>query len=137
MRPLEITIGISPADLAPWNGAEVPVRFIIMDRSVNVCIPPFPNLTPEELARLRLDFSKIMLSLSPKSRELLWFLLNTPEGKATRNELMDHVWLNKVPSLGCVRKAILYLNVALKRLNYDYFVQSDKKGNYRLTPVTW
>jgi DNA-binding winged helix-turn-helix (wHTH) protein len=67
----------------------------------------------------------------------LWFLLNAPKGKATRDELMDRVWLNNVPSLGCVRKAILDLNVALKRLNYDYFVQSDKKGNYRLTPVTW
>ena len=134
MKPLEMTIGISPADLAPWNGAEVPVRFIITERSVRVCIPPpFPGLTPEILAQLRVDFSKIKLSLSTQSHDLLWFLLKTPQGMATREEVIDCVWLKKVPSLGGVRKAIYSLNISLKQLNFGYVVQVNRKGIVHLT----
>ncbi len=49
MRAKEMTIWISPADLAPWNGAEVPVRFVFMEKCVEVWLPSVPDLEPEEL----------------------------------------------------------------------------------------
>ena len=138
MRPMEIVVGISPADLAPWNGAEVPVRFVITERSVTMCFPHFPTLTPEILERLRIDFSEIEQSLSRLSQDILWFLLNTPEGKATRQELIDSLWPpEKTPTWGGVRKAVHSLNVTLRRLNFGYVVQGNQDGVYRLIPISW
>ena len=141
MKPLEMTIAISPVDLAPWKGADVPVRFIITKRSVEVCFPQPPNLTPdvltpEVLRQLRTDFSEIKLSLSLQSRELLWFLLNTANGKATREELIEGVWPKKIPTWGDVRKAVHSLNTALKQLNFGWIVRGERKGVYHLVPFS-
>ena len=137
MKPLEITIAISPADLAPWNGAEVPVRFVFTKRRVEVILPQPSNLalevlTPETLERLRATFSEIKLSLSLQSRDLLWYLLNTADGKATREELIESIWQKKVPTWGGVRKAVNSLNDTLKQLNFGWIVRGERKGVFHL-----
>ena len=135
MRPLEITIGIHPADLAPWNGAEVPVRFIFTETGVEVCFPKLLNLTPEVLDRLRAEFPLIKTSLSPRSREIMWSLLQTSEGMATREELIDQVWTENVPTWSCVRKAVHVLNKKLAQMKYGYIIRGSRKGVYRLRPL--
>lgn len=91
MKPLEITIGISPDDLAPWNGAIVPVRFVFTETGGAFHLPPPSHLSPEVLKRLRVDYEKIAPSLAEQSREIFLFLLNTPGGRATRDELIEHL----------------------------------------------
>lgn len=135
MRPMEITIGISPADLAPWNGAEVPVRFIISEKSVRVCFPQIPPLASEVLKQLRADYAEIESSLSPQSRELLFFLLHTTDGRTTRQELIDHIWPVKVPTWSGVRKAVHTLNTSLIRLGFGCVVQGSRNGVFRLCPI--
>ena len=137
MKPLEITIAISPADLDSWKGAEVPIRFVITKRSVEVCIPQPTSLTPGILTQLRATFSEIKPSLSQQSRELLCFLLNTDKGQATREELIDSIWPKKDATCGDVRKAVHYLNTAMKRLKFGCIVRGDRKGVFHLLPISW
>ncbi|HBT77778.1 MAG TPA: hypothetical protein DEB39_12830 [Planctomycetaceae bacterium] len=134
MRPKEMIAWISPADLAPWNGAEVPVRFVFTERSVEVWLPTVPDLKPEELERLRTVFSEIESALSPQSREILWLLLHSEGGKATRKELLENVWVKNVPTSSTIRKAIHVLNEALMRMKFGYVVRGSREEVYRLCP---
>ena len=52
MKTLEIVIKISPADLAPWDGAEVPVRFVISETGIAVHYPGIVRLGGRLLALL-------------------------------------------------------------------------------------
>ena len=131
MKPLEIVIAISPADLAPWKGAEVPVRFVITESGITVHYPQ-PHLPPATLERLRLAFQDIAPSLSDQSREILWFLLNTDAGWATRQELMDNVWTQDIPQQSSVRKAVNRLRHSLIHLNFDCVVEGSRTGVFFL-----
>ena len=136
MKTLEIVIKISPADLAPWDGAEVPVRFVISETGIAVHYPSPPNLMPEILERLRVSYVEIASSLTCQSREIFCFLLNTSGGQATYQELIDHVWpQDKYPSKGTVRQAVFQLRNSLKRLNFGYIVSGSRPGIYSIVPV--
>lgn len=136
MKPIEITIVISPADLAPWNGAEVPVRFVFTETGGTFHLPPPPHLSPEVLKQLRVDYAKIASHLTEQSQEILWFLLNTSGGQATRQELMKHVWPDKFPTYGAVRQAVAQLRQSLIRLEFGCIVSGSRSGVYSIVLKT-
>jgi len=127
MRPMEITVGIHPNDLAPWKGAEVPVRFVITETTILVQFAPPPPIL-SFMEELRQKFVKIETFLSGQSLQIMRFLLETQSGQATRAEFIDNIWPNNVPTFGRVRNAICVLNDRLKELKCGYFVKGSRRG---------
>jgi hypothetical protein len=138
MKPMEITITIGaglipPAYLVRCSSAKVTRETTPTGTMLHIQFePPLPVSCL--LERLRQEAAEIMLDISAQSWEILWFMLNTPEGWATHQELTDHVWTKEIPPASTVSKAIAVLNDDLKARNFGYVVKS-RKGFYRLTPI--
>ncbi len=126
MRPKEIIAWISPADLAPWNGAEVPVRFVFTDTTILMEFGP-PSEKQSFMERLRGEFAKIESSLFGQSLEIMRFLVATPTGQTDRDQLIDHIW-SRIPTLSRIRNAICELNRRLKELQFAYVVKGSRLG---------
>jgi len=127
MRPLEITIGISPADLAPWNGAEVPVRFIITETMIHVEYDPPPK-NQSFMDQLQKEFTKIEPYITGQSLDIMRFFLEIPTGKTSRKSLIKHIWNDYIPTQGRVRNAICILNKRLEQLEFGYVVRCNRTG---------
>lgn len=134
MRPKEFVVWINPAELAPWNGAEVPVRFVWMENGITVHYPRSPHLSPELLQQLRTDYVEIASSLTPQSQRIFWFLLNTAEGWANGRDLIEYIWSSE-PNLPTVRQAVFQLRESLMSLNFGYVVWGSSSGIYSIVPV--
>ena len=138
MKSMEITIeigsGLIPsAYLARCNGAKVSLETFPTETMLHIQFEPPPPVSPL-LERLRLEAAEIMPDISEQSREILWFMLNTSDGWAPHQELIDHVWKEGLPEPSAISKAIAVLNAALKSLNFGYAVKS-RTGIYRLSPI--
>jgi len=138
MKSMEIAIGIGsalipPAYLARCNGAKVSLQTTPTETMIYIQFEPPPLVSPL-LERLRLEAAEIMPDISERSREILWFMLTTPDGWTTHQELIDDVWKGKGAKPRTVSKAIAVLNADLKSLNFGFFVKS-RKNIYRLTPI--
>jgi hypothetical protein len=135
---MEITIGIGaglipPAYLARCNGTKVSLQTTHTETMIHVQFEPPPPVKLL-LERLREEATEILPDISEHSREILWFILKTPDGWTTHQELIEHVWKEVVPKPRTVSKAIAVLNAALKSLNFGYAIRS-RTGVYRLIPI--
>ncbi len=131
MRPKEITVWISPADLAPWNGAEVPIRFVWTETTILVELgPSFEKQSFME--RLRMKFAKIESQVSGQSLEIMRLILATPSGELSRKALLKHIWGDYPVSTGRVLNAISVLNDLLERLEFGYEIKSYRKKTLRI-----
>lgn len=133
MRPKEMIVEITPADLAPWNGAPAPVRFVWTETSILVRFDPPPE-TATFMERLRRDFTAIESQLTGQSLEIMRFLVDAPIGQTRREQLMDAIWLDKIPTFGRVRNAIHVLNDKLEELQFAYVVSNSRRGVIKIEP---
>jgi len=135
MKSMEFTIdGISPIDFASWNGVKVSAQITVMKETMCVRIE-LPPPACAFMKRLQREFTTLVPNLSEQSQEILWFMLTTDEGWATRQDLINDVWKGEDTEPGTVRKAVSDLNASLKSLNFGYAVRS-RNGIYHLVPVT-
>ena len=137
MESPTITIGISKELISPnyralWDGAVITGRSSTTDTMIYVQLEPPPESL---LERQRQKFETIEPLLSEQSRAILETILMTSDGLATRQDLIDDVWLGKETDPSNIRKAVNVLNAALKRLDFGYVVKS-RKGFYCLNPIT-
>ena len=133
MKLLELTVLINPADLAPWNGADVPIRFTIGETRVLMEIVS-PPTKPSGMERPRQEFSRIASSLSGQSLEMMQLILSTESGEIARKVLVKQIWGDYIPTPGRVRNAIWMLNHCLAKLDFEYRIRSYRKGVLRLEP---
>ncbi len=131
MKLLELTVLINPADLAPWNGTEIPIRFTIGEtRALMEIIPP--SAPHSFLAQPRQEFARIASSLSGQSFEIMQLILSTESGEIARKVLVKQIWGDYIPTSGRVRNAIWTLNNCLANLDFGYRIRSYRKGFIRL-----
>ena len=135
MNLVEFTIvGINPDDYASWNGTEVPAYITITEETLHLRIVLPPPDRPL-VQRLLPEFAKIEAKLSRQSRQILEYLLDTDEGWATHQDLLDEVWATSQQLTNCTRtqtnadentlhQAILRLNAKLRSLKFGYIVES-------------
>ena len=135
MNLVEFTIvGVNPDDYASWNGTEVPAYITITEETLHLRIVlPLPDRPL--VKRLLPEFAKIEAKLSRQSRQLLEYLLDTDEGWATHQDLLDEVWTASQQLTNDTRtqanagenalhQAIFKLNTKLRSLNFGYIVES-------------
>jgi len=135
MKLLEITLGITATELALLNRTEVPTRFTFTtEAKINIQLEPPPPVS-SYIECLRQEFTKIEPSLSGQSLEIMQFLLlDTPNGQVRREELIENIWVDDVPTGGRVRNAIFELNRRLEELEFGYVVRGSRRGIFKIEP---
>ncbi len=133
MKLLNLTVLINPADLAPWNGADVPVRFIISDTKVQMEIDS-PPAKQSFMERLRMDFAGIESHFSGQSLDIMSLILATASGEIARKILVKQIWHDYIPSPGRIRNAIWTLNQLLEQFGFGHRLRCYRKGLIRLEP---
>ena len=108
MSPL-ITFGFSLEDIKLWVEQSRGSYSFCTTAEATIRIQPDlpPSATPA-MNRLRQEFVEIP-RLPGRSHDILEFMLHSPDGLATYQELADNLWdPYKYPTEGCVRRAGIY-----------------------------
>ena len=133
MKPMEIIIETSLANIASWNGMTIPVHVTTSATTIHVRFESPPS-ADSSMEHLRREFGKIESHFSGQSLGIMRCLLASPAGQASRKELMDDIW-EKVPMFGAIRQSVRRLNAVLIELNFGYIVRGSRKGIYRFVPI--